>query len=170
MISRQVELMEQEKPTLPEHLNIESPPDYYGIRIARLLVFYAVFCISLCIKQILIYVCLLIITFSVVIGTPDPPTNVSASCDILAMTVSWRSEFNGGDLQTFSVLWWKEVENEKAYSYLVLDPGLHKYTDATIPVTADTRYIITVQATNTHGSVTSGEHVSCKTSKFICFA
>jgi hypothetical protein len=128
------------------------------------------FCISLCIKQILIYVCLLIITFSVVIGTPDPPTNVSASCDISSMTVSWRSEFNGGDLQTFSVLWWKEFENEKAYSDLVLDPGLHKYTDATIPVTADTRYIITVQATDRHGSVTSGEHVSCKTSKFVCFA
>jgi hypothetical protein len=124
----------------------------------------------LCIKQILIYVCLLIITFSVVIGTPDPPTNVSASCDLLAMTVSWRSEFNGGDLQTFSVIWWKEFENEKAYSDLVVDPGLHKYTDATIPVTADTRYIITVQATNTHGSATSGEHASCKTSKFVCFA
>ena len=86
------------------------------------------------------------------------------------MTVLWRSEFNGGDLQTFRVLWRKEFVNETAYSDLVLDPGLHKYTDTTIPVTADTRYIITVQATNTHGSVTSGEHVSCKTSKFVCFA
>jgi hypothetical protein len=86
------------------------------------------------------------------------------------MTVSWKSEFNGGDLQTFNVLWWKEFENETAYSDLVLDPGLHKYTDATIPVTADTRYSITVQATNTHGRVTSGEHVSCKTSKFVCFS
>jgi hypothetical protein len=55
------------------------------------------------------------------------------------MTVSWRSEFNGGDLQTFNVLWWKEFENEKECSDLVLDPGLHKYTDTTIPVTADTR-------------------------------
>ena len=107
---------------------------------------------------------------SVVIGTPDPATNVSASCDILLMRVSWRSEFNGGDLQTFSVLWWKESENETAYSDLVLDPGLHEYTDTTIPVTADTRYIITVQATNTHGSVTSGEHVSCRTSKSVCFS
>jgi hypothetical protein len=53
---------------------------------------------------------------SVVIGIPDPPTNVSVSCDIISMTVSWRSEFNGGDLQTFIVLWWKEFENEKAYS------------------------------------------------------
>ena len=44
--------------------------------------------ISLLIKQYI---------FSVVIGTPDPPTNVSASCDILSMTISWRSEFNGGD-------------------------------------------------------------------------
>ena len=85
------------------------------------------------------------------------------------MTVSWRSEFNGGDLQTFRVLWWKEFENETAHSDSVLDPGLHNYTDATIPVTADTRYIITVQATNTHGRVTSGEHVSCRTSKFVCF-
>ena len=108
---------------------------------------------------------------SVVIGTPDPPTNVSVSCDIVSMTVSWRSEFNGGDLQTFNVLWWKEFENQTAYSDLVvLDPGLDKYTDSTIPVTAETRYIITVQATNTHGSVTSGEHVSCRTSKFVCFA
>jgi hypothetical protein len=107
---------------------------------------------------------------SVVIGTPDPPTNVSVSCDVISMTVSWRSEFNGGDLQTFSVLWQKEFENETAYSSLVLDPGLHKYTDATIPVTAYTRYIITVQATNTHGSVTSGEHVSCRTSKFVFFS
>ena len=86
------------------------------------------------------------------------------------MTVSWRSEFNGGDLQTFSVLWWKEFENETAYSDSVFDPGLHKYTDTTISVTADTRYIITVQATNTHGYATSDEHVSCKTSKFVCFA
>ena len=86
------------------------------------------------------------------------------------MTVSWRSEFNGGDLQTFSVLWWKAFENETVYSVLALDPGLHKYTDATIPVTADTRYIITVQATNTHGSATSDEHASCKTSKFVCLA
>jgi hypothetical protein len=31
------------------------------------------------------------------------------------MTVSWRSEFNGGDLQIFSVLWWKESENETVY-------------------------------------------------------
>jgi hypothetical protein len=107
---------------------------------------------------------------SVIIGTPDPPTNVSASCDILSTTVSWRSEFNGGELQTFSVLSRKEFENETSYSNLVLDPGLHNYTDATIPVTADTRYIITVQATNTHGSVTSVEHVSCKTSKFGYFA
>ena len=83
------------------------------------------------------------------------------------MTVSWRSEFNGGDLQTFNVSWWKEFENETLYSNLVLDPGLHSYTDATIPVTADTRYIITVQATNTHGSATSGEHVSCRTSKLF---
>ena len=87
------------------------------------------------------------------------------------MTVLWKSEFNGGDLQTFRVLWRKEFVNETAYSDLVvLDPGLHKYTDSTIPVTADTRYIIKVQATNTHGSVTSGEHVSCRTSKFVCFA
>ena len=85
------------------------------------------------------------------------------------MTVSWRSEFNGGDLQTFSVLWWKDFENKTAYSDLVVDPGLHEYTDATIPVTSDTRYIITVQATNTHGRVTSGEHVSCRTSKCVCF-
>ena len=84
--------------------------------------------------------------------------------------VSWRSEFNVGDLQKFSILWWKELENETAYSDLILDPGLHEYTDATIPVTADTRYIIIVQATNTHGSVTSGEHVSCRTSKFVCFS
>ena len=83
------------------------------------------------------------------------------------MPVSWRSEFNGGDLQTFYVSWWKEFENETTYSDLVLDPGLHKYTNATIPVTADTRYIITVQATNTHGSDTSGEHVSCRTSKLF---
>ena len=104
---------------------------------------------------------------SVVIGTPDPPTNVSVSCDIISMTISWRSEFNGGDLQTFSVLWWKESENETPYADLVLDPGLHRYTDTTIPVTADTRYIITVQANNAHGSVTSGEHVSCRTSKLF---
>ena len=64
----------------------------------------------------------------------------------------------------------KSMKMKKTYSDLVLDPGLHKYTDATIPVTADTRYIITVQATNTHGSATSGEHASCKTSKFVCFA
>jgi hypothetical protein len=83
------------------------------------------------------------------------------------MTVSWRSEFNGIDLQTFSVLWWKELENETAYSDLVVDLGLHEYTNVTIPVTADTHYIITVQANNTHGSVTSGEHVSCRTSKFV---
>ena len=105
-----------------------------------------------------------------VIGTPDPPTNVSVSCDTLSMSVSWRSEFNGGDLQKFSILWWKELEIETAYSDLILDPGLHEYTDATIPVTADTRYSIIVQATNTHGSVTSGEHVSCRTSKFVCFS
>ena len=104
---------------------------------------------------------------SVVIGTQDPSTNVSVSCDIISMTVSWRSEFNGGDLQTFNVSWWKEFENETIYSELVLDSGLHAYTDATIPVTADTRYIITVQATSTHGSATSGEHVSCRTSKLF---
>jgi hypothetical protein len=86
------------------------------------------------------------------------------------MTVSWRSEFNGGDLQTFSVFWWKEFENETEYSDSVLDPGLHEYTDVTVPVSADTHYIITVEATNTHGSVMSGEHVSCKTSKFVCFS
>ena len=123
-----------------------------------IVVHQADFSISLLIKYYFVYV---------VIRTPDPPTNVSVSCDIISMTVSWRSEFNGGDLQTFNVSWWKEFENETAYSDFVLDPGLHKYTNVTIPVTADARYIITVQATNTHGSDTSGEHVSCRTSKLF---
>jgi hypothetical protein len=34
------------------------------------------------------------------------------------MTVLWRSEFIGGDLQTFRVLWRKEFVNETAYSDL----------------------------------------------------
>ena len=51
-IARKVELVKQDLSTLPEHLN--TPSDYYGVRIARLLVFYVVVCISLCIKHILI--------------------------------------------------------------------------------------------------------------------
>jgi hypothetical protein len=51
-IAQQVKLVKHVLQTLPELLN--TPPDCCGVRIARLLVFYVVFCISLSTKHILL--------------------------------------------------------------------------------------------------------------------
>jgi hypothetical protein len=48
-LTRRVPLVEQELPTLPEHLN--SPPVFSGVRVARSLVLYVCFvdrCLSFC--------------------------------------------------------------------------------------------------------------------------
>ena len=41
-VTRQISLVEQELPTLPEHLR--SPPVFSGVRFARTFVFYVLFC------------------------------------------------------------------------------------------------------------------------------
>jgi hypothetical protein len=48
-LTRRVPLVEQELPTLPEHLN--SPPNFSGVRVTRSLVLYVFFvdrCLSFC--------------------------------------------------------------------------------------------------------------------------
>ena len=115
-----------------------------------------------CTQYIIIYDCLILLAI------PDPPSNVSAVCDIspFSTIISWKSEFDGGRAHAFRV-WFKiccDILHEfVAYSDELSDAGRSKYVSVEITrLQAATPYIFYVSSSNNYGSSKS-MNVFCNT-------
>lgn len=95
---------------------------------------------------------------------PDAPSNVFVVCKETSMTVFWRPGFNGGDIQHFNILLMNNQTKQITISKLMHDRGGAETMMLTIKsLDPETLYIVSVHASNTHGTVTS-ENVNCSTS------
>ncbi|CAC5421800.1 unnamed protein product [Mytilus coruscus] len=95
---------------------------------------------------------------------PDAPSNVFVVCKEMSMTVFWRPGFNGDDIQKFKVLHVNNQTNQTTTSQFMPDQGGAETMMLTIEsLDPETLYIVSVQASNTHGTVAS-ENVNCTTS------
>lgn len=95
---------------------------------------------------------------------PDAPSNVFVVCKKTSMTVFWRPGFNGGDIQKFNVLLVNNQTNQITFSKFMPDQDGAESMMLTIEsLEPETLYIVSVHASNTHGTVTS-ENVNCSTS------
>ncbi|XP_076109163.1 uncharacterized protein LOC143078040 [Mytilus galloprovincialis] len=79
------------------------------------------------------------------------------------MTVTWRSEFNGGDTQIFNVQWSNLNTNTTITSNAIQNEGEGVYhiftTELLLP---SSLYIVIIKASNTHATVVS-EEMNCTT-------
>lgn len=95
-------------------------------------------------------------------GTPEEPTIFEIVCEETRAKVRWKSSFNGGNTQTFTVTamygQYKKIE-----SNTISDQGENKIHSAYIQnLQPSTRYVLYVSARNRHGSISS-ENATCTT-------
>jgi hypothetical protein len=103
------------------------------------------------------------------IGKPNQPINVTCDGRLKSVNVNWKSGFNGGKNQTFTV-YYKRNENDgnskwTAFERTYSDPGQNMYTSAEIqPLQAGTSFVFQVYATNAF-NYTVSELSYCNTSE-----
>lgn len=95
-------------------------------------------------------------------GKPNTPIIFEIVCEVTSAEVQWKSSFNGGDTQTFTVTamygQYKKIE-----SNIIYDKGENKIHSAYIQnLQPSTRYLLYVSARNRHGSISS-ENITCTT-------
>ena len=102
-------------------------------------------------------------------GKPNQPINVTCEGRINYVTVSWKSGFNGGKNQTFTVYYKRNDNNgnskwiafERSYSY----PGQNMYVSAEIQqLEAGASFVFQVYASNAY-NYTVSETSYCNTSE-----
>ena len=102
-------------------------------------------------------------------GKPNHPINVTCEGMLNFVTVSWKSGFNGGKNQTFTVYYKRNDKDgnskwttfERTYS----DPGQNMYTSAEIqPLEKGTSFVVQVYASNEY-NYTVSELSYCNTSE-----
>ena len=102
-------------------------------------------------------------------GTPNQPINVTCEGRINSVTVNWKSGFNGGGKQAFTV-YYKRNENDgnskwTAFGTKYSDPGQNMYTAAEIqPLEAGTSFVLQIYASNAY-NYTASESSYCNTSE-----
>ena len=121
----------------------------------------------------IIYISLFfVISFFVLLsptGTPNQPINVTCEGRINSVTVNWKSGFNGGGKQAFTV-YYKRNENDgnskwTAFGTKYSDPGQNMYTAAEIqPLEAGTSFVLQIYASNAY-NYTVSESSYCNTSE-----
>jgi hypothetical protein len=113
-----------------------------------------------------------VISFFVLIsptGKPNQPINVTCEGRIHSVTVNWKSGFNGGKKQAFTV-YYKRNENDgnsnwTAFVTTYSDPGQNMYSSAEIqPLEAGTSFVLQIYASNAY-NYTVSESSYCNTSE-----
>lgn len=97
-------------------------------------------------------------------GIPTAPFNMLVTCKAAIAFVTWQSEFNGGQTQSFYVKYWNLNHSDRLItSKTVNDPGLSNMTiveiDGLIPAS---EYNFAIVAINKYGYSTSAL-MECKT-------
>lgn len=95
-------------------------------------------------------------------GRPDRPKSFELVCEETRAIVQWKSSFNGGNTQTFTVTatygQYKKIE-----SNIIYDKGENIIHSTYIQnLQPSTRYAFYVSARNPHGS-SSSENITCTT-------
>ncbi|VDI02571.1 Hypothetical predicted protein [Mytilus galloprovincialis] len=95
---------------------------------------------------------------------PDPPTNITASCGVTSIGVTWISRFNGGENQTFRINFQNNKTNEIITKAKIFDQGRNKTIyEEQLSLSPDTLYWISLAASNVIGTAISTEITSCTT-------
>jgi hypothetical protein len=93
-------------------------------------------------------------------GKPNQPINVTCEGKLNSVTLSWKSGFNGGKNQTFTV-YYKRNDNDgnskwTAFDRTYSDPGQNMYTSAEIqPLEEGTSFVFQVYASNAFNDTVS---------------
>lgn len=105
------------------------------------------------------------IEFSILIlltGKPTMPERVEIVCEVTRARVQWRSSFNGGDPQSFTVIALNGQQRESR-SDNISDKGENVIHSTFVQnLQPSTTYVFYVIAQNSHG-LSSSENVSCTT-------
>lgn len=105
------------------------------------------------------------IEFSILIlltGKPTMPERVEIVCEVKRARVQWRSSFNGGDPQSFTVIALNGQQRESR-SDNISDKGENAIHSTFVQnLQPSTTYVFYVIAQNSHG-LSSSENVSCTT-------
>ncbi|XP_052103076.1 uncharacterized protein LOC127736555 [Mytilus californianus] len=97
-------------------------------------------------------------------GPPNQPTDVLVACEITSMIVSWRPGLNGGNEQSFRVVWLNIMTQQIEYSSEIMDSRQEQTKQYIVKsLVPDTSYIIYVEAANKHGIVRSTDNDNCTT-------
>lgn len=103
-------------------------------------------------------------------GIPDPPTNITASCDVSSIRVTWKAGFNGGENQTFRINIANTISNKTLFRDDIIDrrdnKNINVIRESIIP---ETLYRISLEASNVYGTTKSTEITNCTTKKSNLF-
>ncbi|XP_052720144.1 carcinoembryonic antigen-related cell adhesion molecule 5-like isoform X4 [Crassostrea angulata] len=93
---------------------------------------------------------------------PNSPGNVEIFCEKTSANVQWKSSFNGGDPQLFTIF---ASNGQQFESELISDRGENEIHSAFIQnLQPSTTYVFYVSAQNSHGLISS-ERINCTTLK-----
>lgn len=101
------------------------------------------------------------IFISFITGSPDKPRNIEVICDKASAKVQWKSSFNGGDPQSFTI----EINGQGETSIYdgIPDTGENKiHTSYVQNLRPSTAYVFYISAQNQHGNSSSTKS-TCKT-------
>lgn len=102
--------------------------------------------------------------FLFILGKPDIPTISEVVCEVKQARVKWKSSFNGGDSQTFTVVALNGIYKESE-SYTVEDKGENVIHSTFVQnLQPSTTYLFYVSAINSHG-VSFSKSINCTTVK-----
>lgn len=94
------------------------------------------------------------------------PTNITASCEMTTIKVTWVAGFNGGVNQTFRISFADNISNQTIFKEKMPnrrdDENMNVVTESVSP---DTLYIIFLEAYNLYGTTKSTEITNCTTQK-----
>lgn len=92
-------------------------------------------------------------------GKPNMPDNIEIVCEETRAKVQWKSSFNGGDPQLFTV-----ISSSGQHSNNISDKGENVIHSTLVQhLQPSTMYVFYVSAQNSHGFISS-EKISCTTS------
>lgn len=95
-------------------------------------------------------------------GKPNSPGNIEIFCEKTSANVQWKSSFNGGDPQLFTIF---ASNGQQFESELISDRGENEIHSAFIQnLQPSTTYVFYVSAQNSHGLISS-ERINCTTLK-----
>lgn len=95
-------------------------------------------------------------------GKPNSPGNIEIFCEKTSVKVQWKSSFDGGDPQLFTIF---ASNGQQIESELISDKGENEIHSTSLHnLQPSTTYVFYVSAQNSHG-LSSSERISCTTSE-----